>query len=76
MSVLENLNASLVKTKSRHAGEALEAAINIGFEITVPIWALDLVNDVTQKSRPVRPAFFRESDRELIEALEDKNGYT
>jgi hypothetical protein len=31
-----NLNAPLLKTKSCHAGEALEATINTGFEITVP----------------------------------------
>jgi hypothetical protein len=59
------LNASLLKTKSHHAVEALEGAINTGFEITVPIRRLDLVNDVTQKPGPVRVAFLRGLDGEL-----------
>jgi hypothetical protein len=33
---------------------------------------LDLVSDVTQKPWPVRVAFFRGLDGELIELLEDK----
>jgi catechol 2,3-dioxygenase-like lactoylglutathione lyase family enzyme len=70
------LNAPLLKTKSRHAGEALEAVVNAGFEVTVPIRPVDLVNDVTQKPWPVRVAFFRGPDGELIELLEDKTGYT
>jgi catechol 2,3-dioxygenase-like lactoylglutathione lyase family enzyme len=70
------LNASLLKTKSRHAGKALEAATNAEFEITIPIRPLDLVNDVTQQPWPVRVAFFRGPDGELIELLEDKTGYT
>ena len=44
--------------------------------MTVPIRPLDLVNDVTQKPWPVRVAFFRGPDGELIELLEDKTGYT
>jgi catechol 2,3-dioxygenase-like lactoylglutathione lyase family enzyme len=69
------LNASLPKTKGRHAGQ-VEAAINTGFEITVRIRPLDVVNDVRQKPWPVRVAFFRGPDGELIELLEDKTGYT
>jgi hypothetical protein len=42
------LNASLLKTKSRHAREALEAIVNAGFEVAVPIRPLDLMNEVTQ----------------------------
>ena len=38
-----NLNAPLLKTKGRHAREALEVAINAEFEITIPIRSLDLV---------------------------------
>jgi catechol 2,3-dioxygenase-like lactoylglutathione lyase family enzyme len=37
---------------------------------------LDLINDLTQKPWPVRVAFFRVPDGELIELLEDKTGYT
>jgi catechol 2,3-dioxygenase-like lactoylglutathione lyase family enzyme len=70
------LNAPLLKTKGHHADEALEAVVNAGFEVTVPIRPLDLVNDVTQKPWPVRVAFFRGPDGELIELLEDKTGYT
>jgi catechol 2,3-dioxygenase-like lactoylglutathione lyase family enzyme len=36
----------------------------------------DLLNDVTQERWPVRVAFFRGPDGELIELLEDKTGYT
>jgi hypothetical protein len=54
----------------------VEAAINTEFEITVPIRPLDLVNEVTQQSWPVRVAFSRGPDGELIELLEDKTGYT
>ncbi len=56
--------------------KSLEAAINTGFEVTVSIRPLDLVNDVTQKTWPVRVAFFCGPDGELIELLEDKTGYT
>jgi hypothetical protein len=45
-------------------------------DITAPIRRWTLVNDVTQKPRPVRVAFFRRPDGELIELLEDKTGYT
>ena len=64
------------KNKSRHADEALEGVVNAGFEVTVPIRFLDLVNDVTQQPWPVSVAFFRGTDGELIELLEDKTGYT
>jgi catechol 2,3-dioxygenase-like lactoylglutathione lyase family enzyme len=37
---------------------------------------LNLVNNVTAKPWPVRVAFFRGPDGELIELLEDKTGYT
>ena len=59
-----------------HLEKSLEAAVNAGCEVTVPIRPLDLVNDVTQKPWPVRVAFFRGPDGELIELLEDKTGYT
>ena len=58
-----NLNAPLLKTKGRYAREALEAAINPEFEVTVPIRPLDLVNNVTTKSWPIRVAFFRSPER-------------
>jgi catechol 2,3-dioxygenase-like lactoylglutathione lyase family enzyme len=70
------LNAPLLKTKSCHAGEALEAAINTGFEITVPIRPLDLLNNVKPRLWSVRVAFFRGPNGELIELLEDETGYT
>ena len=50
--------------------------MNAGCEVSVPIRPLDFVNDVTQKPCPVRVAFFRGPDGELIELLEDKTGYT
>ena len=53
---------------------ALEAAVSAGCEVIVPIRPLDLLNDVTQKPWPVRVAFFRGPDGELIELLEDKTG--
>jgi hypothetical protein len=53
-----------------------EAAMNTGFEITVPIRPLDLVNDVTQTPWLDRVAFFRGPDGELIELLEDKPAHT
>jgi glyoxylase I family protein len=62
--------------RSDHLEKSLDAAISAGFEVTVPIRPLDLVNDVTQKPWPVRVAFFRGPDGELIELLEDKTGYT
>jgi hypothetical protein len=70
------LNASLLKTKGRHAGEVMEPAINTGFEITVPIRPLDLLNDVKPRLWSVSVAFFRGPNGELIELLEDKTGYT
>ena len=71
-----NLNAPLLKTKSCHAGEALEAAINAGFEITVPIRPLYLLNNVKPRLWSARVAFFRGPNGELIELLEDETGYT
>jgi catechol 2,3-dioxygenase-like lactoylglutathione lyase family enzyme len=62
--------------RTDHLEKLLEAAINAGFEVTVPMRPLDLVNEVTQKRWPVRVAFFRGPDGELIELLEDKTGYT
>jgi hypothetical protein len=70
------LNASLLKTKSCHAGEVVEPAINTGFEITVPIRPLDLLNNVKPRFWSVRVAFFRGPNCELIELLEDETGYT
>ena len=52
------------------------AASKNGCEVTVPIRPLDLLNDVAEKPWPVRVAFFRGPDGELIELLEDKTGYT
>jgi serine/threonine protein kinase len=43
---------------------------------TAPIRPLNLLNDVTEKPWPLRVAFFRGPDGELIELLEDKTGYT
>ena len=71
-----NLNAPLLKTKSCHAGEVVEPAINTGFEITVPIRPLDLLNNVKPRLWSVRVAFFRGPNGELIELLEDETGYT
>ncbi len=62
--------------RTDHLEKSLEAAISSGFEITVPIRPLDLLNDVTEKPWLVRVAFFRGPDGELIELLEDKTGYT
>ena len=62
--------------RTDHLEKSLEAAVNAGCEITVPIRPLDLLNEVTQKPWPVRVAFFRGPDGELIELLEDKTGYT
>jgi glyoxylase I family protein len=62
--------------RTDHLEKSLEAAVNAGCEVTVPIRPLDLFNDVTQKPLPVRVAFFRGPDGELIELLEDKSGYT
>ncbi len=62
--------------RTDHLEKSLEAAINAGCEVTVPIRPLDLLNDVTQKPWPMRVAFFRGPDGELIELLEDKTGYT
>jgi hypothetical protein len=42
-----NLNAPRLKTKSRHAGEALEAMVNAGFDVALAIRPLDLLNEVT-----------------------------
>ncbi len=56
--------------------KSLEAAVNAGCEITIPIRPLDLLNNVTEKSWPIRVAFFRGPDGELIELLEDKTGNT
>jgi len=47
---------------------ALEAAVSAGCEVIVPIRPLDLLNDVTQKPWPVRVAFFRGPDGELIDS--------
>jgi len=71
-----NLNAPLLKTKSCHAGEVVEPAINTGFEITVPIRPLDLLNNVKPRLWSVRVAFFRGPNCELIELLKDETGYT
>jgi glyoxylase I family protein len=62
--------------RTDHLEKSLEAAINAGCEVTVPIRPLPLMNDVTGKEWPVRVAFFRGPDGELIELLEDKTGYT
>jgi catechol 2,3-dioxygenase-like lactoylglutathione lyase family enzyme len=59
-----------------HLEKLQEAAVNAGCEVTVPIRPLDLQNDVTQKLWPVRVAFFRGPDGELVELLEVKTGYT
>jgi glyoxylase I family protein len=56
--------------------KSLDAAVKTGCEVTVPIRPLDLLNDMTQKPWPVRVAFFRGPDGELIELLEDKTSYT
>ena len=62
--------------RTDHLEKSLEAAVNAGCEVVILIRPLDLQNDVTQKSWPVRVAFFRGPDGELIELLEDKTGYT
>jgi len=62
--------------RTDHLEKSLEAAVNAGCEVAVPIRPLDLLNDVTQKPWPVRVAFFRGPDGELIELLEAKTGYT
>jgi len=62
--------------RTDHLEKSLEAAIKAGCEVTIPIRPLDLVNNVTAKPWPVRVAFFRGPDGELIELLEDKTGYT
>ena len=59
-----------------HLEKSLDAATNAGFEVTIPIRPWDLANDVTQKPWPVRVAFFRGHDDELVELPEDKTGYT
>jgi hypothetical protein len=45
--------------RTDHLEKSLEAAINAGCEVTVPIRPLDLLNNVTNKPWPVRVAFFR-----------------
>jgi hypothetical protein len=72
----KNLNAPLLNTKSRHAGESLEAIVNAGFEVAVPIQPLNILNEVTQQPWPVPAVFFLRADGELIDLLEDKTGYT
>ena len=62
--------------RTDHLEKSLEAAVNAGCPITLPIRPLDLLNNVTGKPWPVRVAFFRGPDGELIELLEDKTGYT
>jgi catechol 2,3-dioxygenase-like lactoylglutathione lyase family enzyme len=44
--------------RTDHLEKSLEAAVNAGCEITVPIRPLDLLNDVTEKPWPVRVASF------------------
>ena len=56
--------------------KAFAAAAKAGCEILVPIQALDLVNDVNGAPVPVRVAFFRGPDGEIVELLEDKSGQT
>ena len=48
----QKFEAPLLKTKGRHADEALEAVVNAEFDVTMPIRPLDLVNNVTQKPWP------------------------
>jgi len=62
--------------RTDHLEKSLEAAVSAGCEVVVPIRPLDLLNDVTQKPWPVRVAFFRGPDGELIELLEDKPAHT
>ncbi|HEV8384641.1 MAG TPA: VOC family protein [Candidatus Acidoferrales bacterium] len=56
--------------------KSLEPARKAGCEILVPIRPLDLVNDVNGKPFPVRVAFFRGPDGEIVELLEDRSGQT
>jgi glyoxylase I family protein len=62
--------------RTNYLEKSLDAARRAGCEITLEIRPLDLVNNVTAKPWPVRVAFFRGPDGELIELLEDKTGYT
>lgn len=56
--------------------KAFAAATQAGCEIYLPLQSLDLVNDVTGKPFPVRVAFFRGPDGEIVELLEDLSGQT
>ena len=49
--------------RTDHLEKSLEAAINAGCEVTVPIRPLDLMNNVTTAPWSVRVAFFRGSRR-------------
>lgn len=62
--------------RTDHLEKSLQAAVDAGCEVAVPIRSLDLLNDVTQKPWPVRVAFFCGPDGELVELLGDKTGYT
>ncbi|MGH7167086.1 MAG: VOC family protein [Nitrospiraceae bacterium] len=53
---------------------SLEAVRKAGYEITVPIRPLDLVNTAAGKPFPIRVAFFRGPDGEDVELLEDRSG--
>jgi glyoxylase I family protein len=56
--------------------KALDAATQAGCEILLPIRPLDLTNDITGKRLPLRVAFFRGPDGEIVELLEDSTRQT
>ena len=56
--------------------KAFASATQAGCEIYLPLQSLDLVNDVNGQPFPVRVAFFRGPDGEIVELLEDMSGQT
>ena len=56
--------------------KALDAATRAGCPVLMPIRSLDLTNEVTGKPLPLRVAFFRGPDGEVVELLEDATRQT
>ena len=53
---------------------ALAAAVTAGGEVTVPLTALDLIDEVTERPFRVRLAFVRGPDAEEVELIEELDG--
>jgi hypothetical protein len=61
--------------RTDHLEKSLEAAVNAGCEVVVPIRPLDLLNDVTQKPWPVRVAFLSRPGWRINRTARRKTGY-